>query len=72
MKVKVMFILSIVNILLKGLENRGLRTRHLHGVTKLHLADSTITLYSIRAFPSKFKKYLWLNMAFMILYFAVY
>ena len=50
----------------------GLRTRNLHDVTKFHLADSTITLYSIRAFPSKFKKYLRLNMAFVILYFAVY
>ena len=44
----------------------------LHDVTKLHLADSTITSYSIRAFPSKFKKYLRLNITFVILYFVIY
>ena len=50
----------------------GLRTQHLHAVTKLHLADSTITLYSIKGFSIEIqKKYLRLNMAFVILYFAV-
>ena len=39
---------------------------------KLHVADSTVTLYSIMAFPLKFKKHLRLNMAFVILYFSVY
>ena len=67
-----MFKLSIVNILQKELENRGLRTRHSYDVTKMHLADSTIILYSIGAFSPKVKKYIRLNVAFMILYFAVY
>ena len=63
---------ALITYFNRGLKIGGYGHDILHDVTKLHLADSIITFYSIRAFPSKFKKYLMLNMAFVIIYFAVY